>query len=116
MRALSRPTRAPTGGGAWIGVAPILALCLCASASAEPVAKSNHCAVRGPDYAPVAGGERCVRIGEHVRADMAHKTESAPAPLMGNSGGLARAVADGVKGVSDSLDRPAAPDARLYRR
>ena len=113
MRALSRPTYALTSG-AWIGVAPVVALFLCASASAEPAINRNHCAAHGPDYVEVAGGERCVRIGERVHADMARATQSAPPSLMA-PGGLARAVADGVKGASETVQAPAS-DTRLYRR
>ena len=57
-----------------------------------------------------------MRIGEHVRAEMAHAKESAPSPLIGASGGLARALADGVKGVSETMEAPTASDPRLYRR
>src|SRR3974390_530293 len=104
MRVLSRSACALEGGGAFgalIGLVPIMALFLCASAwaAAEPAAPRNRCAAYGPDYVEVAGGGRCVRIGGHVRGEMAHAAESAPPSLIGAPGGLARAVADGVKGV-----------------
>jgi hypothetical protein len=119
MRAFSRPASSLPGGaafGALAGLAQIVATLVCASASAEPAATRSRCAAHGPDYVEVAGGERCVRIGEHVRAEMAHAKESAPPSLIGASGGLARALADGVKGVSETVQAPAASDPRLYRR
>jgi hypothetical protein len=121
MRAFSRSACALEGCGAFgvlIGVAPIVALFLCASASAlaEPAAPRNHCAAHGPDYVEVAGGGRCVRIGGHVRGEMAHAAESAPPSLMGAPGGFARAIADGMKGVSETVQSVPAPDSRLYRR
>ena len=119
MRVPSRPAAAFAGGRALcaaLGVAPIAALILCVSATAEPAAH-NRCAAHGPDYVEAAGGERCVRIGGHVRAEMAHASESAIAPsLIGVPGGLAHAVADGVNGVSETIRAPAAQDSRLYRR
>ena len=57
-----------------------------------------------------------MRIGEHVRAEMAHANASAPPSLLGAPAGLARALADGVKGVSETVEEPAAADPRLYRR
>jgi len=119
MRAFLRSACALEGGGALgalIAVAPIAALFLCASASAEPAAPRNRCAAHGPDYVEVAGGGRCVRIGEHVRGQTAHATESAPPSLIGAPGGFARAIADGVKGVSETVQEAPAPESRLYRR
>jgi hypothetical protein len=122
MRVLSRSACALEGGGAFgalIALAPILALFLCGSALAEPAAPRNRCAAHGPDYVEVAGGGRCVRIGGHVRAETDHAAESAPPSLIGAPGGLARAFADGVKGVSETVQpvQPAqAPESRLYRR
>jgi hypothetical protein len=121
MRVLSRSACAFEGGGAFgalIGAAPIAALFLYASASAlaEPAASRNRCATHGPDYVEVAGGGRCVRIGGHVRAEMAHATESAPPSPIGAPGGLGRAIADGVKGVSETVQSPPAAESRLYRR
>ena len=119
MRVLSRSACALEGGGAFgalIGVAPITALFLCASALAEPAAPRNRCAAHGPDYVEVTGGGRCVRIGGHVRAEMAHATESAPPSLIGVPGGLARAISDGVKGASEAVQSPPAAESRLYRR
>lgn len=55
-----------------------------------------------------------MRIGEHVHAEMAH--ESAPPTLMAAPAGLARALSDGVRGVSETVQGPAASDAQLYRR
>jgi hypothetical protein len=119
MRAFSRPTCSLPGGGAFgalAGLAQIVATLVCAPASAEPADTRGRCAAHGPDYVEVAGGERCVRIGEHVRAEMAHAKESAPPPMIGASGGLARAIAEGVKGVSETVEAPAGSDSRLYRR
>ena len=93
-----------------------MALFLCASASAEPPAPRNRCAAHGPDYVEVAGGGRCVRIGGHVRGEMDRATESAPPSLIGAPGGLARAIADGVKGASETVQGGPAPESRLYRR
>ncbi len=119
MRAFLRSACALEGGGAvgaLIGVAPFAALFLCASALAEPAAPRNRCAAHGPDYVEVAGGGRCVRIGEHVRGQTAHVTESAPPSLIGAPGGFARAIADGMKGVSETVPSVPAPESRLYRR
>jgi hypothetical protein len=119
MRVLSRSACALEGGGALralIGAAPIVALFLCASASAEPAAPRNRCAAYGPDYVEVAGGGRCVRIGGHVRGETAHAAESAPPSLIGAPSGLARAIADGVKGASETVQGGPAPESRLYRR
>jgi hypothetical protein len=121
MRVLSRSACAFEGGGAFgalIALAPIMALFLCAPALAEPAAPRNRCAAHGPDYVEVAGGGgRCVRIGGHVRGETDHHAaESAPPSLIGVPGGLARAFADGVKGVSETVQPAQAPESHLYRR
>ncbi len=119
MRVFSRQTRACAGGGAFralIGLGPIAALFLCAPALADPVAARNPCASHGPDYVEVAGGGRCVRIGGRVRAETAHATESAAPSLIGAPGGFAGAIADGVKGVSETIQGAPGPNSRLYRR
>ena len=87
---------------------------LAASASAEPAVDHNHCAARGPDYVEVAGSGRCVRIGEHVHAEMAHESRAADAD--GGPGRLARALSDGVRGVAETVQGPPLPSAQLYRR
>jgi len=117
MRALSRPACAPSGGGAFgaaMSVAQIAAIFLSSPVLAEPSSSHGLCAAHGPDYVEVAGGGRCVRIGERVRADMAHAAQSAPPSLIAAPVG---AIADGFNGVARTLQGPAeAPAPRLYRR
>jgi hypothetical protein len=52
---------------------------------------SNHCARYGADYVAVAGSNGCVKIGGHVRVDIAR----APAAAMGYA-----ATGDGVQRTS----------------
>jgi hypothetical protein len=92
---------------------PLFALAPAAAETPSPAARA-HCAAYGSDYVATSGGERCVRIGGHVRAEMA--AAAAPPSLIGAPAGFARAIADGVNNVSQSLQvRPGAP-MPLYRR
>lgn len=71
---------------ATFGLVAAFALLFGATASAET---ASHCARYGADYAPVAGSNGCVRIGGHVRVDLART----PAPgAMGYA-----ALPDGVQ-------------------
>lgn len=71
------------------------AVALAASFSANPAKAetSNHCARYGADYVAVAGSNGCVKIGGHVRVDMA-RPPAAAAPM-----GYA-SVPDGVQRTS----------------
>ena len=65
-----------------------------AAAFAAPAAKAeaaNHCARYGADYVAVAGSNGCVKIGGHVRVDIAR----APSAAMGYA-----ATGDGVQRTS----------------
>ncbi len=116
MRALYRQACALSGRSArraWVGVAPIAAIFLSAPALAEPSVVHGLCAAHGPDYVEVAGGGRCVRIGEHVRAAMAQATPGAPSA----SGSPVGAIADGVNRVARTLQGSSeSPLPRLYQR
>jgi hypothetical protein len=65
------------------------AAAIAASVAALPAKAENpsHCARYGADYVAVAGSNGCVKIGGHVRVDMAR----APTQAMGY------AAADGVQ-------------------
>ncbi len=68
---------------------------LAASVSALPAradATANHCARYGADYVAVAGSNGCVKIGGHVRVDIAR----APVAPMG----YAAMTTDGVQRTS----------------
>jgi hypothetical protein len=102
-------------------IAAIAALTpICGMAFAE-TSGHNRCAAYGSNYVAVSGGEGCVRLGGHIRADnprpdgVAHATAEAPA-LLGAPAGFARALADGVSGVSQSFQGRPTPSAQLYRR
>ncbi|WP_363349686.1 hypothetical protein [Methylocystis echinoides] len=76
------------------------AVALAASFSALPAKAetSNHCARYGADYVAVAGSNGCVKIGGHVRVDIAR----APVAPMGYA-----AMHDGVQRTSQL--QPMAP-------
>lgn len=73
--------------GLSLGLA-IAAMLAAAPARAEA---TNHCARYGADYVAVAGSNGCVKIGGHVRVDIAR----APSSAMGYA-----ALADGVQRTS----------------
>jgi len=120
MVALTRKARAaqPSRSLAILGrLAPLgaaLAASLCTAAAAE-TAGHNRCAAYGSDYAAVSGGEGCVRLGGHVRADNTVHAAVAPS-LLAVPAGFARAIADGVNNVSQSISAQPQPGAHLYRR
>jgi hypothetical protein len=73
-------------------VAPLgLAMGLAFSAAPANAETPNHCARYGSDYVAVAGSNGCVKIGGHVRVDIAR----APVAPMGYV-----AATDGVQRTS----------------
>jgi Porin subfamily len=96
-----------------LGAIAALAFCAPVLAESPAAATRNGCAKFGTNYVAVAGAEGCVRIGGHVRAEMSHP--EAPS-LMGAPAGLASAVADGVRSVSQTFHIRPADDTQLYRR
>jgi len=71
-----------------VALGAVVAMLAAAPASAENV---SHCARYGADYVAVAGSNGCVRIGGHVRVDIAR----APVAPMGYA-----AMQDGVQHAS----------------
>jgi hypothetical protein len=82
-------------------LAIVAGFALAATFSALPAhaEATNHCASYGADYVAVAGSNGCVKIGRHVRVDMAPAPAAAP---MGYA-----ALQDGVRHASDL--QPMAP-------
>jgi hypothetical protein len=68
-----------------------LALVAAFSATTARAEATNHCARYGADYVAVAGSNGCVKIGGHVRVDIAR----APSAAMGYA-----ATTDGVQRTS----------------
>lgn len=68
-----------------LGISIACAVLMAVPAEADTV---NHCARLGADYVAVAGSNGCVKIGGHVRVDIAR----APASAMGYA-----ALPDGVQ-------------------
>jgi hypothetical protein len=56
-----------------LAIAATLALAASFSALPAQAESSNHCARYGADYVAVAGSNGCVKIGGHVRVDMARQ-------------------------------------------
>ncbi len=82
-----------------LAIAAAFALAGTLSAIPAQAETSNHCARYGADYVAVAGSNGCVKIGGHVRVDMARQPAAAP---MGYA-----SLSDGVRHAS-SL-QPMAP-------
>lgn len=110
----AQPSRSLAVLGTFAPIGAALAVSLCASAAAETAGR-NRCAAYGSDYVAVSGGEGCVRLGGHVRADNTAHAAVAPS-LLAAPAGFARAIADGVNNVSQSISAQPQPGARLYRR
>jgi hypothetical protein len=80
----------------------IAAVVMLAPANAENVGgRSNHCARYGDDFVAVAGTDSCVRLGGHVRVDIA-KGPQAP---------MGYAATDGVQRAAERSSQigPVAP-------
>lgn len=86
FRALARPRFLAAGP---LGI--VAAFVLMSPASAQGP-NGNRCARYGDDYVAVAGSDGCVRLGGHVRVDIAR----GPVAPMGYA-----AVQDGVQRASD---------------
>jgi hypothetical protein len=76
----------------------------------------------GADFVAISGGQRCVRVGGHVRAEaprtdvpgVATPRQALPAP-----NGYAAALSDGLRPISDIFHiraGSASDSAALYRR
>lgn len=74
-----------------LAMAAAVALAASFSAFSAKAETPNHCARYGADYVAVAGSNGCVKIGGHVRVDIAR----APVAPMGYA-----AMTDGVQRTS----------------
>ena len=76
-----------------LGLVAACALAVSAAARAET---ANHCARYGADYVPVAGSSGCVRIGGHVRVDIARAPAAGAMGYAALPNGVQRAAARGA--------------------